>query len=225
MRVSELAEQTGVSVSTIKYYVREGLLPPGNRLGERRASYDQRHVARLRLLRALREVGGVSVSDLKTIVLAIDDESRTVHQMFGAAFDALTRSAAQPVTKESLRDADELVDRVGWTRVRSISPERRRLAEILQVIDSIGADIGPLRKTVYYELVDAIAALEVDRLDPLDPTADRDTLVRRMVVGQVLLGEFLLSLRRLAHEHHSASRSARPDGAAPAPPPDSSAKT
>lgn len=30
MRIGELSRRTGVPVPTIKYYVREGLLPPGS---------------------------------------------------------------------------------------------------------------------------------------------------------------------------------------------------
>jgi len=52
-------------------------------------------------------------------------------------------------------------------------------------------------------LVDAIAAFELDQVDPKE---DRDTMMERMVIGQVVFGEFLLSLRRLAQEHHSALR-------------------
>jgi hypothetical protein len=35
---------------------------------------------------------------------------------------------------------------------------------------------------------------------------DRDAVVQHMVVGQVVFGQLLLSLRRLGHEHHSALR-------------------
>jgi hypothetical protein len=60
--VSELAEQADMPVATVKYYLREGLLQPGHVTGPRRAEYDESHVRRLRILRLLREVGGVPVT-------------------------------------------------------------------------------------------------------------------------------------------------------------------
>ena len=51
MRISELARESGTSVATIKYYLREGLLAPGERVNAREASYGQGHVKRLRLVR------------------------------------------------------------------------------------------------------------------------------------------------------------------------------
>jgi len=50
-----------VSTATIKYYLREGLLRPGEAVGATQASYDEGHVERLRLIRVLREVGDIPV--------------------------------------------------------------------------------------------------------------------------------------------------------------------
>jgi DNA-binding transcriptional MerR regulator len=55
MLVSELAERADVPLATVKYYLREGLLAPGETTGPRRAEYDDAHLRRLRVLRLLRE--------------------------------------------------------------------------------------------------------------------------------------------------------------------------
>ena len=55
MLLNELAEASGVSVASIKYYRREGILPPGERITTTRADYGQRHLERLRLVGVLRE--------------------------------------------------------------------------------------------------------------------------------------------------------------------------
>ncbi|MYU47619.1 MerR family transcriptional regulator, partial [Streptomyces sp. SID7803] len=52
MRLSELSERSGIATATIKYYLREGLLPPGERLSATQAEYDESHLRRLRLVRA-----------------------------------------------------------------------------------------------------------------------------------------------------------------------------
>ena len=81
MLVSELAERADVPLATVKYYLREGLLPVGENTGPRRAEYDERHLRRLRVLRLLREVGEVPVTSLRQIVdraleLLVRTESR-----------------------------------------------------------------------------------------------------------------------------------------------------
>ena len=43
-------------------------------------------------------------------------------------------------------------------------------------------------------------------LGHLDDTEDRIGLLEEMVVGQVVFATVLLTLRRLAEEHHSAAR-------------------
>ena len=49
MRISELAAVTGVTIPTIKFYLREGLLPSGVARAANQADYDETHVRRLRL--------------------------------------------------------------------------------------------------------------------------------------------------------------------------------
>ncbi|MDQ4008931.1 MAG: MerR family transcriptional regulator, partial [Actinomycetota bacterium] len=57
MQMSELARAGGVPVATVKYYLRERLLPPGVATSATRSTYDEGHLLRLRLIRALVEVG------------------------------------------------------------------------------------------------------------------------------------------------------------------------
>ena len=51
-RIDELAQRAGVAVDTIRYYQREGLLPPGERSG-RSMRFGPRHLERLERIRAL----------------------------------------------------------------------------------------------------------------------------------------------------------------------------
>ncbi len=76
MRVSSLSDRSGVPLSTIKYYIREGLLAAGERSGPNRASYSERHVERLDLIRALREVGGLGIEAVRRVLDAVDHPER-----------------------------------------------------------------------------------------------------------------------------------------------------
>src|SRR5438105_1615621 len=55
MRMSELAERTGVPRETIHFYLREGLLPRPRKGGRTVAFYGEEHVERLKTNRRLRE--------------------------------------------------------------------------------------------------------------------------------------------------------------------------
>jgi DNA-binding transcriptional MerR regulator len=62
MRISRLSQQSGAPVSTLKYYMREGLVHEGERLSGNQTDYDESHVQRVRLVRALLETGGLSIA-------------------------------------------------------------------------------------------------------------------------------------------------------------------
>src|SRR3954454_8429115 len=118
MLVSELADRAEVPVATVKYYLREGLLPPGDMTGPRRAEYDESHLRRLRILRALREVGGASVSALQVIVDAVDDAERPAHEVLCEISDALS----PPLPEEDYHPdprldhyVDATIEAMGWS--------------------------------------------------------------------------------------------------------------
>ena len=77
MRMGQLSSETGVAVATIKYYLREGLLPAGELSPPNQARYDESHVRRLALIRSLLEVGGLSIADVGAVLAVIDDPGRS----------------------------------------------------------------------------------------------------------------------------------------------------
>ncbi|MFE1233531.1 MerR family transcriptional regulator [Streptomyces sp. NPDC059442] len=198
MRVGELSRRAGVSVPTIKYYVREGLLPAGQLTSPNQASYDEAHVRRLRLIRALMDVGGLSVAGVREVIEAIEDTERPVHQVLGAAADRVVPSHdGEPVAGvAAARTAvAELIERRGW-RSHPESPAAESLAVALATME----DVGHGR---FAEVLDAYAdaAEQVARAD-LDYVARnmaREELVESVVVGTVLGDALFASLRRLAH--------------------------
>ncbi|MEV0220077.1 MerR family transcriptional regulator [Streptomyces sp. NPDC050704] len=72
MRISELSRRSGVAVATIKYYRREGLLPEGRALNPTTVEYGEEHVQRLRLIRSLTQLGGLSVARTREVLEAVD---------------------------------------------------------------------------------------------------------------------------------------------------------
>lgn len=72
MAISELSSRSGVPVSTIKFYLREGLLPKPVKTGETRAYYTLRHVDRLKLIEKLKKDSNLPLQKIKEITRMID---------------------------------------------------------------------------------------------------------------------------------------------------------
>ena len=203
---AELAETTGVPVATIKYYLREGLLPAADKRAARLAEYGEQHVRRLQLIKLLRDVGDIPIDGLRRLVRASERTDVAIHDVFAAAAEALAPTAppAGPHRVAARALADRLIEAAGWTDVRPDSPDRENLAATLERIASYDthprdrAEIEP-----YVRFADQIARYEIGHLDD---AKDRVGLLEEMVVGQVVFGEVLATLRRLAEEHHSMRR-------------------
>jgi DNA-binding transcriptional MerR regulator len=200
MWISELSRRTGVPVATIKYYLREGLLPPGEAVGATRARYDETHVRRLRLIRALVQAGGLSLSRVRAVLGAVDEESRDMHAVLGAAHGAMVPEvlAASPQSKERV---DRLLADLGWL-VHEGSADRTLLASALDALEDVGYRLDDKMLQAYAEAAQQIGDTEVAHL----PAKDRAGAVEAVVIVTALGGPVLLALRRLAQESASAHR-------------------
>ena len=85
MRISELSSHTEIPVATVKFYLRENLLHEGVRTAATQSQYDQSHVARLRLIRALLGPGGLSVAAAHQVIQAIEEPPESVHELLAVA--------------------------------------------------------------------------------------------------------------------------------------------
>jgi DNA-binding transcriptional MerR regulator len=85
IRIGEVAERTGLTPRTIRYYEEIGLLPgpPERRKGEHRA-YDDHDVERLSELKRLRELLNISLDELKQLVEA-EEARAAIRERFHAS--------------------------------------------------------------------------------------------------------------------------------------------
>jgi DNA-binding transcriptional MerR regulator len=73
LRIGEVAERTGTTVRTIRYYEEIGLLPSGeSRPKGKHRVYTEADVERLLELRRLRDLLGLSLDELKVLIEAED---------------------------------------------------------------------------------------------------------------------------------------------------------
>ncbi|WP_151082118.1 MerR family transcriptional regulator [Nocardioides cynanchi] len=213
MQVSELAARADVPVATVKYYLREGLLPPGETTAPRRAEYDESHVRRLRILRLLREIGGVPVSHLRQVMDALDDEDLPIHDVMTVTADVIT-AGPEPGSRDpaSTQIVDAVLDAVGWDAIRPESVDRQRLESLVTLLNApgpLGASVEVL--SYYAGLADQLARTEITMIDE---SRDRADLLEDMVTGSVVYGQVFILLRQLGHEHHHArlTRGSTDDG-------------
>ncbi|GAB2893518.1 MerR family transcriptional regulator [Streptomyces deserti] len=194
MLIAELARVTGVPIPTIKYYLREGLLTPGQLTGRTRAHYDDTHVHRLLLIRALLHIGGLSLAAIRDVLAALDGE--------GSASARLPRSIQEPAPHDcgeppASRTADELLavaERKGW-QVSSCSAEFAAAVGILDTLRELGHGDYADRLDDYAEAADRAASAD---LRFLRRPGDDAISLERMVVGAVLGDRLLAALRHLA---------------------------
>ncbi len=71
LRVAEVADAIGVKPDTIRFYEREGLLPPPRRTPSGYRSYDDRALDRLKFIRGAQRLG-LRLSDIRDL-LAVRD--------------------------------------------------------------------------------------------------------------------------------------------------------
>ncbi|MEY9872086.1 DNA-binding transcriptional MerR regulator [Streptacidiphilus sp. MAP12-33] len=212
MRISELSRRSGVSVPTIKYYIREELLPGGRLTSPNQADYDEQHLRRLRLIRALIGVRGLSVDATRQVLSALAEQQSSQHIVLGLALGVIPaagpdRAAAErePTEHEPTKQdgaVDALMRELGW-RVYDGSPARAVLADTLASLQEFGVALDWTGLLPYARLAEQTARLD---LDALEGAPDPLEMAERAVVLTALLEPALLALRRLAQEDESARR-------------------
>jgi DNA-binding transcriptional MerR regulator len=201
MRISELSSRTGVTVATIKYYLREGLLPEGVRSSPTQATYDESHVERLRVIRALIE-SGVSVAESRKVLSALENPPASAHDLLGAAHAAVVPPVEGDV---DVAAAERLAEQIGWERGMCDEHVLAGVARALEGLDGAGFTVPDDVMDVYLDSVQRIARAEIAGV----PTDSSDAAVRYVVLGAVLIEPLLLSLRRVAEQIASAERFGR----------------
>ncbi|MFB7547655.1 MerR family transcriptional regulator [Streptomyces sp. NPDC056154] len=210
MRLSELSEKSGVKTATIKYYLREGLLRPGLRVSATQAEYDESHLRRLRLVRALIQVGRLPVATAREVLSHVDDESlgRTIR--LGAALWSLPHGPdpdeEAPETAAAREEVERLLERLGWAtsqELGSLSPAHRALVSSVATLIRLGYPCDVEYLTGQARLMHQVAVQDLDMMETHPTEAEQ---VETAVASAVLYEPLLMSLRRMAQEEESARR-------------------
>jgi len=144
LTIGELARRTGLTTRTIRFYSDEGLLPPAERTHAGYRLYDAESLARLELLRTLRELGlGLpdasaalagrsSVADLARQHVTLLDEQIRVLRLRRAVLRAIARNDSELDEVKLMKNLATMTD-----------DERAKLIDDFWDEVNAGLDINP----------------------------------------------------------------------------------
>ncbi|WP_332879969.1 MerR family transcriptional regulator [Kineosporia rhizophila] len=198
MRVSELAQRAEVPLSAVKYYQREGLLPAGVRTAPNQVVYDEAHVRRVRLIRALLEIGGLSVSATKEVIAALDADGAPLAETFQVAQHAMSarRTQESPASEAARGRVEALAVSRGWCFTDD-NPGIEAAARALDGLQAIGFGAPDDYLNAYADAAASAAAADLQALTGLE---EPDAVAELMLVGTVLGDPLFAGLRRLAQQ-------------------------
>jgi DNA-binding transcriptional MerR regulator len=162
--IGELARRTGVSVKTIRFYSDRGLVPPTDRSPAGYRRYDLAAVARLDLIRTLRELG----LDLATVRRVLDHEI-ALSDVAAAHAEALTvqirtlrlRRAILTAVSERGSTPEEL--NLMHRLARLSEAERDRLiGDFLDTVLGDDPEFAAVRRTLTAELPDRPTTVQLE---------------------------------------------------------------
>jgi DNA-binding transcriptional MerR regulator len=214
--MSELSERSGLPVASIKYYQREGLVPFGEHTSKNQSQYSDAHVDRLRLVRALIEVGGLSVSSAKAVLAAIDNTEMPLDWAFGIAQRAASKSVPavdDAPGAEAVQRVAALIDDRGLL-VTTINPGRATVARVLETYQALGRSELVDTLPAYLDAAMLVAAADLGAVGAAGESSagQRAAMTETVVVGTVLGDTMFAGLRRIAQEHLSHTYYPAPTG-------------
>lgn len=115
MRIRELAERTGHTPETIRYYEKVGLLEPAVReLGNNYRQYGNRHVARLAFIRRCRSLD-MALDEIRTLLAALAEDhdgdcTAAGHEGHAAHPSHLAAEAAHALVEKHLAEVDRRIE-------------------------------------------------------------------------------------------------------------------
>ncbi|WLQ06836.1 MerR family transcriptional regulator [Arthrobacter oryzae] len=202
MQLKELSGHTGVSAASIKYYLREGLLPAGETVHATRAQYSARHVERLGLIQALRRIVGLNIEQIRGILKMADDGAPRLDLLAAVQRVVLNLdSHAQAGVDIGTRAADAVVRLRNWPDYPSDA--RNALNAHLELMESLNIPVTGEVLDTYSKAMDDVARVDIAATTAPDSV---DQLILTAAVGMHMHSQLLLKLLALAQASHAIRR-------------------
>ena len=209
VKIAELSQRSGVSVPTLKYYLRLGLMSPGQSTAKNQADYVEAHVKRIRLIRSLTEFGHLRIADVTLVLAAVDDESVALHDAFGAAQDAMVPKQQRDTPEyEQAAVVVEAFVRRHRLKVRADAAIHLMLADAVVVIatEFSSMTMSEIARQFFDPMVSALRQQSEFEIASVPLHGVRASIVEYTVIGTVGFELAANAIRRMALEHYSAKR-------------------
>lgn len=198
MRISVLSRRSGVPVPTIKYYLRENLLPAGEATARNQARYDEGHLRRLQLIRTLTGIGRLDLSSVRELLTAIDDDGVDMAELYQTVNRRVYPEGGQLEEMGSLEqarcDASRFVAAYGWRE--DPLPASDPLVRALAALRALGCDANVNFLEPMAEAAERLAVHELEIKPPAGVTNTKAVAVVRAVLFEVAFA----AARRMARE-------------------------
>jgi DNA-binding transcriptional MerR regulator len=202
VQLSELSERSGVTAASIKYYLREGLLPAGEAIHATRAEYSATHLERLELIQALRSIVGLTIGQIKALLRMADDGAPRLDLL--AAVQRVVLNLDNYTTASggvSGAASDAVVRLRGWPDVPSDA--RSALDSHLELMARLSIPISEELMETYSRAMDEVAGFDIAAT--VAPESN-DMLILTAAVGMHTHSQLLLRLLALAQASHAIRR-------------------
>lgn len=124
MKMKELESRTGVNRESIRYYIREGLLPQPKKLKRNVAIYGPEHIDRMQLIKRLQDEHFLPLKVVKDVLEKITDET---------SFSNLSRPALSALLPTLIQDT---ADRKPTTLAKLVATTGLEQSEIEQMAEA-----------------------------------------------------------------------------------------
>ena len=190
MSISVLSQRSGVSVATIKYYIREGLI----RSTLDPKADDVETVNQLRLIRGLVHVVGLSIRQVRKILNLVRDPELSPAALMTSVTADLPLAGARVADDTDLAGARAALASVGFDELPDVPYVNQLLAAIaLAEENGVGMDAEHL--AAYTAAARECAKSDFDHMLFDSPSRE----VQTAVLGTLIYDSILIGLRRLAH--------------------------
>ncbi|WP_240987322.1 MerR family transcriptional regulator [Arthrobacter sp. Soil736] len=202
LQLKELSERTGVPPASIKFYLREGLLPAGQAITATRARYSPQHASRLELIQALRRVVGLNIAQIRKLLKLADDGVPRLELLAAVQRTVLRLDEVGTEHGDIRTPAGDAVVRLrNWPDAPSDA--RNALNAHVALMDSLNIPVTTELLDAYSKALDTIADLDIAATTAPD---DVNRLIMTAAVGMHMHSQLVLKLLAFAQASHAIRR-------------------
>ncbi len=221
LKISDLARDTGVSTATIKFYIREGLLPkPTLKTGRNMAYYGRGFVERIRVIKELQQKRFLPLDVIRAILdrdssVISEREIDTLLSVEGTFYEAIHFAPGrEPMTRKEaiekynldLKELQFSIDQgmltpVVRSGVETFEGDDLAMLEVFCKLKEAGfsSELIPIETTmpIYLEAMDKLAQAELKIFTrAVTGKVDDGEVAQMALEGVKLIEDFIVLLRR-----------------------------